>query len=623
MIRRSRLLLPVFAVASAFTATLVCATPATPLVNLVDERAFFVVSVSDAPGLVRSWERTPFATTWNDPQVAKFLAPLRAEMKIDEWNAEAETATGLSLQELLALAQGEALVAVPAFDKEHAKAHDAPPFLVALEVGDQAEKLEKLLAKAAADKSLKEETETYAGVKVTTTTLPESEKNAEDVADKPDTAADSPDEQPAKPAKPTTISWAIVDGVWLLGGEKERVLSTIDAVKQGGVATSLGKSERFLRTRQRVGSAQGLVFVNLPAIYPLIREAVLEAKAEGGMNALGIDPEALFNAFALDALGEAFVALTIEESRSRIDAGLFYAEERGLTKLLAYQTGAAPRPDWVAAKWPSVSTARFSIPKLYEGIEQLLASVSPMYSMLVEGRIRAFNKQLRIDLKRDLVGSFGEEIVTAYALPPGARPGEVPAWTEMDQLLAFSLSNEQALARSIDALKQVAGPAADQMFNKRDYLGSTLYTLNLPAPAPGMKAPRGFSYAIANGTLLVGIGSPATVESALQGMNSHDGGFWKRDDIQAALEIVPAEATGVQVQDLRVMMASLVEAAVKFQQNLNEQPDSEDEEKTVIVDVDARPDDEVIARHWGVATGYAIRNSDGLFSTTILAHPQK
>ncbi|MBC8119059.1 MAG: hypothetical protein H7X75_05735, partial [Burkholderiaceae bacterium] len=109
------------------------------------------------------------------------------------------------------------------------------------------------------------------------------------------------------------------------------------------------------RTRQRIGDAQALVYVNLPAIYPLIKEGVAAAKAAAGAkpNMLGIDPEAVFDALGLDALGESYVALAMSETSTRLDFGLAYTEERGLLKLIAYQPGPTSQPDWVPAKWPA------------------------------------------------------------------------------------------------------------------------------------------------------------------------------------------------------------------------------------------------------------------------------
>jgi hypothetical protein len=599
MIRR--LIIPSFILITSFLR----AAPSVPLVNLVDDQTVFAFSVTDAPALLRGWDAGPLASTWNDPQIVKFFAPLREELHVEEWDDDSREATGLSIRELFALAEGEALLAVPSFDFSKLGDKTPPPFLLALEVGGQSAKIEKILSDSLAKKNIVDETELFSDVKVHTRPISGAANNAE------------------ASAAQSTISWATVDGIWLLSADKARVFAAIDAIKQGGVSSALGKSERFLRTRERVKGAQSLAYLNIPAIYPALQNAVTAAKAKSGAggNPMGLDPETVFNALGLDALGEGYIALRVDDKETRMDAGLIYGEERGLLKLIAYQPGPAVQPDWIPAKWPSVSTAKFSLSKAYAGLEELLDSVSPMLSGMAQGQIRTFNKKLRIDIKRDLIGSIGDDLISAYALPPGLEAGAVPAWTEMDQLIAFSLSNPVAFTKSVDALKSLAGPAAEKLFTKRDYLGNTLYTLNQPAPAEGAKPARGFSYAIANGTLLVGIGSPATVESALQGMASAQGLFWKRDDVKAALADLPADASGLQVQDLRVLIASLVETAVQMQEAENAGKPADEQKR--YLDLTARPDSDVIARHWGFSSGYVTRTSEGLFSTTRLAHPQK
>lgn len=593
------------------TASFLAAAPPVPLVNLVDDQTLAVVAVSDAPALVRGWDAGPLAKTWGDPDMVKFLAPLRAQMEIEEWDAQAKEATGLTVRGLLALAKGEVLIALPMFEPAAMEKREAPPFLVALEVGDQAATIEKILADALAKESLQEETEVFAGVKVHSRPL--SQKTvSDDVAD--DAEADAP-----KRIKSDTLSWAMTDGIWLLSLDKDRVFKAIDAVKQGGVASPLGKSERYLRTRERIGGAQALAYGNVAAFYPLLKEGLertkARAKGRARPNPLGIDPETVLTAIGLDAFGEFYMALNTGEKETVLDAGVTYTEERGLIKLIAYQPGPVAQPDWVPAKWPSVSTARFSIPKAYASLVETAETISPVLAGMAQGQIRAFNKKAGIDIVRDLIGSLGDDLLSAYAPPASADGGTVPAWTDMDQLIAVSLANEATFTHAIEALKRLAGPAAEQMFTKRDYLGQVIYTLVAPEGANGGK---GVSYAIANGTLLVGIGSGGSVAAAIQGMASKEGLFWKRDDVKAVAAEFPPDAVSIQIQDMRFVMESLIEMGVQLQAAAT----AEDEDADKFIDVKARPDSAVIGRYWGMAGGYSTKTSEGIFTQTRILHPQ-
>ncbi|HTJ78877.1 MAG TPA: hypothetical protein VL357_07750 [Rariglobus sp.] len=586
----------------------VCAAPAVPLVNLVDDHAAIAISITDVPALLKGWDASPFAKTWNDPQVSKFFAPLREKMKIDEWDAKAKDATGSTVRELLALADGEALFAMPSVDFSAMKDMKTPPLLIAIHVGEQAPKVEKLMADSLVKEKMQDQTETFDGV--TVHIIPSKKTDDGDVK-----------------ARSDDFIWALDDGVWIIGLQKERVFAAIDALKNGGVDAALGKSVHFLSAREHTGDDQALFYMNLATVYPILKDAVAAKKtANNAPNPLGIDPETLLGALGLDALGEIYYAAHFGPKDARMDFGLTYTEERGLLKLMSYQPGPVPQADWIPSKWPVVSISQFSVPQAYAGLEQLLDAISPMLSGMAQGQITALNRKLGIDLKRDLIGSLGNQLVSAYALPSGLDSGQMPPWDQMDQLIAVSLDNVDAFTQAIEALKQMAGgPAADQLFTKRDYLGQTIYTLNTHTQ-PGAKPVRGFSYAIANRVLLVGVGSSATVENVLQGMRDGQGAFWKRDEIKAALAGMPADAGTIQLTDMRVVISSLLEMAVRMADtaatpNAAGKPKPGPDWKSLI-DSSAKPDADVIGRYWGIATGYSVKNASGLFGTTHLSYPQ-
>ena len=273
------------------------AAPAMPLTDLVDERTMAVLSITDTPALLRGWDNSPFARTWGDEQVVKFCAPLREQLKIEEWDTDTKAVTGYTVRELLALAEGEALLAVPTMDLSKADKTNTPPFLLALRVGGHAAQIEKLLADSASKNEVREETEVFSGATVHVRPLGNKEKD-----------------------KDSLLVWAIVDGTWMLGMEKERVFAAIDALRRGGIDGTLGKSEPFLRARERCGDAQVLFYLNVAALYPVLRDAVsAQAGTDGKPRPLGLDPKAVFNGLGLDAIGEAYGSLRFGERETRID----------------------------------------------------------------------------------------------------------------------------------------------------------------------------------------------------------------------------------------------------------------------------------------------------------------
>ncbi|HEY0945942.1 MAG TPA: DUF3352 domain-containing protein [Opitutaceae bacterium] len=595
-----------------------------PLTQIVGDQTALVWHVGDAPALVANWEHSPWARTWNDEQVAKYFAPLRARLHVEEWDERCKAETGYTVRELLALARGEALITIADFEFARQKPTGDPSVLVALELGDNTAAVEKLLEEAAGKSgNTTASTEDFAGVTVHVRTTAKEEGEEE----------------------PETFVWAMVDGTWLLSPQKAVVLAAIDAVKSGGVDNALAKSERFLRAQERTAGSQALFFMNLQSIYPVLQQAVADsAKADSAepRNPLAPNPAAILAALGLDVLDELYVGFRIDKPATTMSGGLTFRENRGLVKLLAYREGPAPQPAFVPADWPSVSTGRFSFKDAYAALEEILEAFDPRISGLVQGQIKAFNQQLGIDIKRDFIGSLGEEVVSAYHFPKNPSGG-APAFENMEQLVALSLDNADSFTRALEALKQLGGPAVEKMLVKREYLGTTLFEFT-PPQVEGRPQGKGFAYAITPRYLFLSIGSAAPVERALQGLGGDQPTIWTQPAVRAALASVPAAAATIQYQDLRALVAPLVEtmanaaamaaAAQKAQaapddesgpeEEPGEEGDSGEGDKTDdrMVDPAAKPDAAVFARYWADAIGYGTRESNGFYFKSTLNHPE-
>ena len=597
-----RLLLPALAACCLFPLSSFAATvpaPAAPaLTDLVDDQTAFALVVPDAPALVRGWDASQFARTWNDEQVVKFFGPLRTQLKIDTWDDQAKAATGKTLRELLALAKGGAIVAVPASalgDLAGGKDPEDPAFFVAVELGDNAAVVEKLAADAAAKADdLHVDTTKYAGVMVHANLPP-------------------PPKDGAKPGTPVVT--AMCQGIWLLSPNKDRVCAAIDAIQKGGLPNALGRSENFLRVQKRAGASHLLGYVDLQALYTVL-DAALQ-KSTDGQEGGPYNPKTILATLGFDALRDAYVTMFFGDAEVRLTSGLDYSEEKGLVRLLAYGPAAAPRPAWVPAKWIGVGAGTFDSRAAYAALEQLLADASPPASSFVQAQLTQLNQQLGLDLKRDLIGSLGGEVVSGYALPPGASPDKAPALTAMDQVFAVSLENPESFANSLEALKGLMGPQADKILVKRDYLGSTLYSFT---PPPEAKGARGYTYTVANHLFLLGIGSPATVESVLQAMDGKHDSFWDRKEIKAALADVPEAACAVQVNDLHVLVGSVFGMLTQLPIPPIG-PVAEGGTPGAFFDAAAVPDAEHIARYWGLASSYLLKDSHSIFSVVRIANP--
>ena len=579
------------------------ASAATPLINIVDENAPVVISVHDVPALLKNWEKSPWALTWNDEQMKKFLAPLRARMKIDEWDEQCKAECGYTVRELIAMAKGEALVALTGTDFAMG---DEPnpadiPLIFAIEIGDNAPKVAKIITANDDKEHTTVHTEEFAGVTIHIYVKSEEKGGGEEFA------------------------WAMADGVWLLSPSKATLQKSIDTLQKGKAAAALVESVRYLQIKKQGGDANVTFLVNMQSFYPALKK-MAEARAEkSGSQPLGMTTDALLTALGLDAIKDFYFSINMGEAATEFNGGLTYSEQRGILKLIAYRDGPAAQPAFVSAKWITVASMRFSLLDVYTAIRELLDNMNPAIGGLVQGQIKGLNKQLGIDLERDLLGSLGDELIVANATHPGASPDAPVPLTEYDQLYAISLQNAAAFTNAVEALKRMMGPQADKLFEKRDYLNQAIYTYAGPKTA-GQK---GFSYSVTPKYLFIAAGTPAVIETALQGLDGKQPTLWQKPEVKEALADVPSKACMIQYQNTRAMMGSLVETLVQFAPMLasktkaDEEADESDkkpESDKSPFDLSAKPDSATLAKYWNNAAGYAWRDSQGVYFHSKLNH---
>ncbi len=620
---------------------LVAAKPAaaapTPLVNLAGDDASCVVYIADAPTLVKRWPDTPWMKMWHDPQVQKYFAPLRAQWKLDEWDERCKTDTGYTVSQLLGFATGEGIVIVPDLTAviEAGKNKTDPPVLLAFEVGANAAKIEKAIAGAETgdkDKKYTETTEDFAGV-----TLHLIGAAAKDGATPP-----PPD------------AWAVSDGVLYASTSKEFLQQTLSAAKKGGLDDALGKTDGFMRMRHRAGDAQLIAYANIKGMYPGAQKALAEKKSPQNSTAANPfvpDPTAILPALGLDAVDEFYLTANLGPAAADLGFGFTYRERRGLTKLLAYTDGAPPQPQFVPEKCFAVSSVRFSLKDLYDSLEEMLGNISPMFAGMFEGYAKNFNQRLGIDIRRDLLGCLGDQVVVASALNEAA-PADAPARDRFSQFYAISVENAGTLTTAFEAVKRgLFGDAADKVFEKTDYLGHALYTYAPPQPPPAdgeppRPAPAGFSYAVTDHWLFLGVGSAAPVKSALQGLDGKQASFWDKPDVKRnLLADLPDNASGLSYIDASKVIpvyfdlivqgmennrraAAMRKAAAQAEAGQDQaggsaQPDTAAADSDQpLIDAGAKPDAATLSKYWSYIRSYSWHDSDGFYGTERIAYPK-
>lgn len=578
--------------AIGFAPFLSAAEPA--LARLVPADAAIVLALNDVPTLRKEFPESNIGRALADPQIARFFAPLTGNAKYAEFLAKVKEETGYTPAELLQFATGDVLFTLPASSLRITGDEPDVNGLIAIDVGDNEAKLRELIAEQRKKgKNTEQSSEDYNGATLYTMTP------AEPAASGDDTGA-----APTKPGK--TACWTLHQGRLFMGIDRALVTGALDALAAGGRSDSLAASADYQQIVDRAGGrADGLLFFNWKAVYPLAMSA-LESRRDPNTapNPFGVEPANIMRALGLDAIETvSFTFGTVGET-SRVDGALTVGEMRGLAALAAYRDGPVLKPDWVPASWFNVSSQNFSLRDAYAELERIVDRVSPLIAGMAQGQIKTFERQLNLDLKRDIIGSIGESFVSGYALPAGANPETPPPYDQLDQFIGISLADAATFERAFETIKTKFLPPGDASpLKKRDYLDRTLYTVENPTG-------RNVTYAISDGWLLLGVGSSATVESVVQLMNAPNpaASFWQRADVREALASAPGGAFSVQHTELAPLLASVAASLVAYQ----EKQDTDDASLR-FVDPSAQPTREQLARFFKHSIGYGTRSSGGFF----------
>ena len=584
---------------------------APPLARLIPEDAAVVVSLRRTPEFAKALKASPLGLTIADEQVRRFFAPMLVKMNWESLRTNFKEKTGAEWEEMLGWVEGDVMLSLNDFSflLDPATQH-RPPLVLAMELGANAPKMAQVLTQLPArdveSGRATVETETFAGVTLHVVQYTR-DATAESATPEP-----APGQEPVVPRAPAPYVWAVVDGLVVASAQIDAVKTIIDAVQRGGVDAPLERAARWVRLQQRADNPAFSLVLHVPAILPALQEAIDTQAGAGRPNPFGLDMSRLLSTLGLDAWGDLYLTLHTDAGGTVNYYGLTATESRGLLKLFEPTEGTFAKPAWLPAQWTSVGTFRYSLKNTYQGLEEMLRSLSPALDGMVQGQISSINKQLGIDVKRDFFGSLGDDLLQVQFAPDLVR-GTVP-----DQLYGVSLTNAGQFTRAMEGLKKLGGPAMEKLLEKRDYLGHAIYSFASPAPDGGTAA--GMSYVVTDRWFLFNIGGAAPIEAALQGMAGQGASFWEKPEVRAALATVPDTATGFQYQDVAVLLSAMLDGLAG--QGKAPAAGTENEGEGAWVDASEKPGLDVIRRYWSGSVNFSFRDAEGFHGVARLQHPQ-
>lgn len=568
------------------------------LVELVDDRTVVALHLRDLPAQRAAFASTPYAKLLADPDFQAFIAPGRALLDGSGWRDAVRDATEFTPEDLLALFTGDVLAVIEQPYRvvtEDMDGHEWPVTLMAHVEGNRIEPLLQKFAEHFVRDGGSRDTERHAGVTLHIETP----------------SPDADDDFRSGFTHP--LVWAIHEGVLFFSDNRPAVEAGIDALQGRRIAAPFARSDVYEEVLARNPEAGLIGLIRPDKFLPLYQDALTELVPGGAgmLGGLGLDGAGVARLLGLEAWQSVYFSTGLDAEKASLNMGVTYREALGLFRLMAYRDGPLTYPDWVPASWFDASTMNFDFKEAYTELERLVESFNPMFLAIMQQQILTMGQQIGVDIRRDLIGNFGDVVLSGQSIPPDQTMDSFDL-DQVDQVLAFSLLNTDGFRRAIDTLKIAGGPMVEQFLESRDYLGQTLFVFNPPVP-PEVPMKR-VSYAIVDGWWLVGIGSTRALEPVLQQLDSRRDSFWRRDEVAASLNNVPRAAVGYQFSDLRVTLLGAMRMVVNFQ--------NQDGGDDRLIDPAAMPSASKLAPYFGFVESYVVKEPRGLHIHAVAPHAQ-
>jgi hypothetical protein len=601
-----------------FCSSLPAAAGATRLETAIPGETDVVLMVDDLPRFLARWPASPLGRAWNDPQVKRFLAPMREEMEIDRWHEEVLGATGIELDEILAGFTGQVALLLPDFESAmnseeqggglaqvamlaHVADGDLVPRLMKLDLEDTRKGLSE-------DQKIEEIEEEFLGetLHVRRTITADGEQEGD--------------------------GWAIVDGVAIVAEPKSYLQSLVGALKGKSSATPLAESPGFTKMRGKVQVQDLLVHMDSSAFVPAIEEAIrtsLDNPEEP--NPMGLQSGPVISALALDTIESIFLSTTLLDRATHVDMGLLYGADRGVVKLLAIDPGPVKMPAFLPNDAVEASVGHFSFPRMWATLKEMLVAMNPALSGMMEAQLAQLSTTYGVDVEKGIFGSMGNEIFTAKYLRPSEEPGQAPSFGAVDELTGIAITDRQSMEIALEALKSMIGifSGGVEMFDSTDYLGHTIFTIKEPIPSdvPGGE-PSLWSYALTESHAMFCVGTLEPLKAAVSGQGKRDRQIWNRPEVKRAVKALPAGASGLSFYDTETLLRTAIDGCGSLEWLMDESEESAEADEgeplePEICDPDAKPDPSTISRYFGPAVGAQYKDGGAIRGTVRMLHPER
>jgi hypothetical protein len=279
------------------------------------------------------------------------------------------------------------------------------------------------------------------------------------------------------------------------------------------------------------GSAR--MFFNFEFLNTFMKEVESNPSLTVPENPFGINTSNLISALGLDSIDCIGIQVDSAAERLTISSGAFFNQYEGLFSFIQHDGKEEAIPyDFVPSQAFTVSSARYDFGKLWSTMEKIVSDLSPQLLLLMNSQIQAFEDQAGVPFRRDVMGSFGDEMVSFSFLDPEAKTTD-----DFDNanpsIYAISLKDSELFDRSLRSMIEAFSSGQD-LFKERIHKGVTIRKIR-GIESSGIS----ISYAVTEKWFLLGMGDDVHMTQLINRLDGKSRSIWSNKQINRALKAMP------------------------------------------------------------------------------------
>jgi hypothetical protein len=453
-----------------------------PAEKLLPEDTLMFVTAPDFVAFREALTRTPRWQLLNDPAASAFREKFLNRFE-EEFAKPLQRDWGIDVAGLYHLAEGQVTLAMT--ESGNAKGKDSLELIVLVDVGERRDLLKEKLRELRqtwieSGKEFRVQTLRDIEFLVLATSEEEIARTLGKIFPNPAAALPGSPAPNQKPSGEKVDLFMGQSGSLLVVANSSRNAERIVDRQSGVTAPSVSDVPGFEADQKRVFRQSHLyAWVNGKRLVDRVAANMAEAAKAAGDNPFMPRPDRIFAASGLQGMRSMALSYRQRDEGSMLELFVAIPEpaRKGLFNLLALERKETGMPGFIPADAVKFSRSRVNLEKSWKGFETMLREIMPAFSGAIELIFEAAGKDRdpNYDLRRELVGNLGEDIITYQKLPPDLT---VDSLESPPSIFLVGSPDPERLGAAVRVLLSLLMPQPGGI-KEREFLGRKIYTLQV------------------------------------------------------------------------------------------------------------------------------------------------